>query len=220
VTRKPNILQNLKVQHINTEIIDSLINVSNKQYFQEVVMKHIIHSSLVGLLVLITLTSINTTYAQLGKSQEVIFSERNLGGPRLGVTYAFGGKIASVLSKKNIGNTLSQFGWHFEYQVIPDGGGPSFVIQMVPLVAGVEYGKLIPSGTLAMGIRFPEGFEFGMGPNLLVTDDGLTTALVLAVGKTINYGGVSIPLNIVFATNPTGNRLSFIFGYSIAKINK
>jgi hypothetical protein len=186
----------------------------------EVVMKQFINTSLVIILLLVAPSGMNMTYAQIEPSQDVMFSERNLGGPRLGVTYLFGGEIKGLLGKKGIGQTLSQFGWHFEYQVIPDGGGPSFVVQFIPLAAGVEYGTLIPSATLAMGIRFPGGFEFGMGPNILVTTEGASTALVLAVGKTINYGGVSIPLNIVLATNPTGNRLSFIFGYAIAKSNK
>jgi hypothetical protein len=181
-------------------------------------MKTNIIKSLATVLVMLVAISANAAYAQLQYPQrEVTFAERNLGGPRLGVTYAFGGEIVNKLRGAGVGQTLSQFGWHFEYQVIPDGGGPSFVIQFVPLVAGVEYGTLIPSATLAMGIRFPEGLEFGMGPNLLISTEGASTALVLAVGKTINYGGVSIPLNIVFATNPKGNRVSFIFGYAIAK---
>ncbi len=150
--------------------------------------------------------------------EDVLFGERNLGGPRLGVTYiAGGGKLAQTLKNNNIGQTLSQFGWHFEYQVIPDGGGPSFVIQFVPLVAGVEYGKLIPSATLAMGVRLPEGFEFGLGPNALVTQEGVKSALVMSIGKSFSYGGVNIPLNFVYATNPEGNRFSVIFGYAIRK---
>ncbi len=154
-------------------------------------------------------------------SDEVPFGERNLGGPRLGVTYITGaGKLSQSLERVGIGRTLSQFGWHFEYQVLPDGGGPSFVIQFVPLIAGVEYGRLIPSGTLAMGIRLPEGVEFGLGPNALVTDEGLKSALVMTVGKSFKYGGVSIPLNIVYATNPEGNRFSIIFGYAISKSGK
>jgi len=174
--------------------------------------------TLAGMLMMLVALSMNETMAQVKMPyNEISFSERNLGGPRLGVTYAFGGEIASKLGENGIGQTLSQFGWHFEYQVIPDGGGPSFVIEFVPLLAGVEYGTLIPSATLAMGIRFPEGIEFGMGPNVIITTEGASPALVLAVGKTISYGGVSIPLNIVLATNPQGNRLSFIFGYAIAK---
>jgi len=152
---------------------------------------------------------------------DVLFGERNMGGPRLGVTFVPGGSnLAHTLDRNQIGHALSQFGWHFEYQVIPDGGGPSFVIQFVPLVAGVEYGKLIPSGTLAMGVRLPEGIEFGLGPNALVTNEGVKSALVMSIGKSFNYGGVSIPLNLVYATNPDGNRFSVIFGYAIRKSSK
>jgi hypothetical protein len=180
-------------------------------------MKTLLNTTLAIIVLLVAAPVMNRSFAQQFTDSEVSFSERNMGGPRLGVTYAFGGEIPGILAKKKIGRTLSQFGWHFEYQVIPEGGGPSFVIQFVPLVAGVEYGALIPSASLAMGIRFPNGFEFGMGPNLLITPEKGATALVVALGKTINYGGVSIPLNIAFATNPGGNRLSFIFGYAIAK---
>ncbi len=154
-------------------------------------------------------------------ADDILFGERNMGGPRLGVTYvAGGGKLSEALDRNKIGRTLSQFGWHFEYQVIPDGGGPSFVIQFVPLVAGVEYGTLIPSATLAMGVRLPEGFEFGLGPNGLVTNEGVKTALVMSIGKSFSYGGVNIPLNFVYATNPEGNRFSVIFGYAIRKSTK
>jgi len=155
------------------------------------------------------------------------FARRNLGGPRLGISYVTGkGDLWQRLDDDRIGRSISQFGWHFEYQVIPEGGGPQFVVQLIPLIAGVEYGKFIPSGTLAMGVRFPSGFEFGLGPNILLVGknaDGKSpakTALVLGIGKSFNYGGVSIPLNLVYATNPDGNRISIIFGYAIAKAPK
>ena len=119
-----------------------------------------------------------------------------------------------------MGRTLSQFGWHFEWQVVPEGGGPQLVVQMVPLVAGVEYGKFIPSATLALGVRFLNGFELGLGPNIVVTgtsgSDPASTALVVALGKSIDYGGVSIPLNVAVAHNPEGTRASFIIGYAIS----
>jgi len=180
-------------------------------------MKKRISTTLAFLLVRMLLPGSNATLAQPVPSDEVVFSQRNLSGPRLGVTYLFGSEIESLVKSKGIGNTVSQFGWHFEYQVIPESYGPSFVIQFVPLVAGVEYGTLIPSATLAMGIRFPNGYEFGLGPNILIGSEKAPTALVIAVGKTLNYGGVSIPLNAVLATNPSGTRVSFIFGYAIAK---
>ncbi|MBF8297067.1 MAG: hypothetical protein HW389_3612, partial [Bacteroidetes bacterium] len=145
--------------------------------------------------------------------QGVAFAERNLGGPRLGVTYVMGGgngELVRKLRDKGIGTTISQFGWHFEYQIIPEGGGPQFVIQAVPFVGGVEYGTVIPSLTLAMGIRLPEGIEFGLGPNVIVG----------GLGKSFNYGGVSIPINLGFATSPAGNRISVVFGYAIAGATK
>ncbi|MBI3112657.1 MAG: hypothetical protein HYZ01_13910 [Ignavibacteriales bacterium] len=147
------------------------------------------------------------------------FAERNLGGPRLGVTYIPGnGELVQNLKDHNIGTVISQFGWHFEYQIIPEGGGPSFVIQGVPFLGGVEYGKVIPSLTLAMGIRLPGGYEFGMGPNVIAGGKkGVSSSLIMSVGKSFNYGGVSIPLNLAFATSPIGNRVSFIFGYAIAR---
>jgi hypothetical protein len=157
--------------------------------------------------------------AQRVNDADPVFAERNMAGPRLGVTYVpETGALSKTLRAKKIGPVLSQFGWHFEYQVVPDGGGPSFVVQFVPLAAGVEYGTLIPSASLALGIRFPNGYEFGMGPNVLIGGEkGISSALVMAVGKSFNYGGVNIPLNLVWAINPDGSRLSFVFGYSIRK---
>ena len=146
---------------------------------------------------------------------EVSFAERNLGGPRLGVSYVPGNsKLARELVNNKFGRLLSQFGWHFEYQVIPDGGGPQFVIQFVPLISGVEYSKFFPTATLAIGVRLPNGIEFGMGPNLLLAGTP-RTALTIAVGKSMNYGGVSIPINLALTTNPDGQRISLIIGYAI-----
>lgn len=157
---------------------------------------------------------------------EMPLNEINLGGPRIGLTYlAPGGEFSRRLLEENIGNKkygtpLSQFGWEFEYLVVPTGGGPAFAIKLVPLIAGVEYGTFIPSASLVMGIRVPGGFEFGMGPNVVLTPDGLKTALVLGIGKSINYGGVSIPLDLVYTTGGGSNRVTFLFGYALRKSRK
>ena len=177
------------------------------------------------LAILLTVAFLMTFNCQIISAQTenpnmpIRFSKRNMGGPRLGITYIPGdGELVQKLKDNGIGNTISQFGWHFEYAVIPEGGGPSFVIEFIPLVGGVEYGKFVPSATLAMGVRMPNGIEFGMGPNLLYGGgDNVNSALVLALGKSFDYGGVSIPINLVFVTNPDGNRVSVIFGYAIAK---
>ncbi len=159
-------------------------------------------------------------------TEPVAFEERGLSGPRFGMTYVTGdGELYKTLEREGMGRTLSQFGWHFEHQVIPEGGGPQFVVEFVPMIAGVEYGKFIPSGTLAMGVRLPSGVEFGMGPNLILTKDDydepeVNTALVMALGKSFGYGGVSVPINLAYATNPDGNRISLIIGYAIAQVGR
>ncbi len=151
--------------------------------------------------------------------------ERNMSGPRFGLTYVWiKEELKDRLPPGEFHPVMSQFGWHFEHQITPEGGGPQFVIQFVPMVAGVEHGMFIPNATLAVGIRLPGGFESGIGPNIqfpknLEFERGgeVTSALVVAVGKTFHYGGVNIPFDIVYAINPKGNRLSFIMGYAIQR---
>ena len=149
--------------------------------------------------------------------------ERNLSGPRFGLTYVgIKPELLERLPPGEFHRIISQFGWHFEYQIAPEGGGPQFVLQFVPMVAGVEHGFFIPNATVAVGIRLPSGFEAGMGPNIqlpknLESGGEVTSALVVAVGKTFHYGGVSVPLNIAYAINPNGNRVSFVLGYAIQR---
>ena len=48
----------------------------------------------------------------------VTFAERNLGGPRLGLTFVPGNSTLSRdLEEEGVRSVLSQFGWHFEWQV-------------------------------------------------------------------------------------------------------
>jgi hypothetical protein len=146
--------------------------------------------------------------------------ERDLSGPRLGFTF----RPEDDDSTSNVGRLVSQFGWHFETQIVPRGGGPQFIIEFIPLFAGVEYGKFAPSLSLGMGVRFPAGYEFGIGPTAAVSQSNgeykTKSALLIAVGKSFDYGGVSIPLNLVFATNKDGTRLSIITGYAIRRASK
>ena len=92
------------------------------------------------------------------------------------------GTLADELENQDMGRVISQFGWHFERQVIPQGGGPQFVVEFVPLLAGVEYGKFIPNLTLAMGVRTPGGIEFGMGPNVFFSKTLVNSPLTMKAG--------------------------------------
>jgi len=156
-------------------------------------------------------------------TKTVSFDKRNLSGPRFGMTYILGdSELKQELERENVGPVVSQFGWHFERQIIPEGGGPQFVVEFVPMLAAVEYGKFVPNLTLAMGVRMPGGWELGLGPNMLLSksvEDNVhvRTALVTAIGRSLNYGGVSIPINLAYTSSPEGNRVSLIFGYAIGK---
>ena len=175
-----------------------------------------IHTSTLGALFVILAVVPCISMAQYDTA---VVSERNLSGPRLGLTYVGGtGPLAEALESKDMGRWISQFGWHTEYQVTPKNGGPSFVIEFVPLVAGVEYGHFIPSFSLPMGVRLENGFEFGLGPNVLLGGkDVFNTALVIAIGKSFDFRGVSIPVNVAYVRSPAGDRLGLIFGYAIQR---
>ncbi|MBD3345829.1 MAG: hypothetical protein GF401_12270 [Chitinivibrionales bacterium] len=146
-----------------------------------------------------------------------------LSGPRMGITYVLPGTMQDRLTDKGIDPVISQFGWHFEWVVAPRSGGPGFVIQAIPFLGGVEYGTVIPSTSLAMGIRMPMGLEFGMGPQIYYTgerNNPVGTSLLIAVGQSLNFRGVNIPLNLGLLTNDEGQRISFVFGYAIKNKKK
>jgi hypothetical protein len=144
-------------------------------------------------------------------AQRPVLEHRSMSGPRLGLTYAFGPRADSVLREHGLQPVLSQFGWHFEQQVVPRGGGPEFVIEEVLLVGGVEQRTAIPSATVLMGIRMPNGFEFGLGPNLSPTG----SALAIGIGKSISYGGVSLPVNLALVRSPGATRMTVLVGYAL-----
>ncbi len=146
---------------------------------------------------------------------EVQFSKKSLGGPRLGFTYIPGNsELAQRVKDQGMNPIISQFGWHFEHRVIANGMGPAFIIEFIPLLGAVEYGKPILSLSLMFGIRMPSGYEFGVGPNVIVAPN-INSGLIIALGKTFDVQGVSIPVNIAWATSPVGGRLAFIVGYAI-----
>lgn len=157
-----------------------------------------------------------------GAGRQSRFEESDWSGPRMGFMFAPGdAAIARRLKDHGLGSVVSQFGWHFEKRVVPFNGGPQLVTEAVPLIGGVEYGKVVPSLTLAMGVRLPSGFEFGMGPSLTaVSATNANMGLVVAAGKSIDYGDVRIPLNLAVSTNPRGTMVSLIVGYAMHRMTR
>ena len=148
-------------------------------------------------------------------------SMQKLVGPRMGMSFVVptNDKVEKRLDENGVDNLISQFGWQFEWLLEPKYTGPAFVIELIPLIGGVEYGTCIPSLSFVMGIRMPKGFEFGMGPMAAFTGDlenPVGSSLVMAVGKSLNFNGVNIPLNLALTTRPDDHRVSFIVGYALS----
>jgi hypothetical protein len=143
--------------------------------------------------------------------EDVILEQRSMSGPRLGITFVTGAHGREVLAEHDLSSPLSQFGWHFEQITRPQGGGPSFVVEEVFLLGAVEQATVVPAATLLFGIRFPNGFEFGMGPN--ATPIG--TALAIGAGWRLEYGGVAVPFNVALVTSPGALRISLLTGYAL-----
>jgi hypothetical protein len=169
------------------------------------------------LVVCIGLLLTSSVYATSEDGYESIsLTSRKLNGPRLGVSYVLNGNLE--IGGNKIGPYISQFGWHFEWLVRPEGGGPAFVTQLTPFIGGVEHGILIPSLSLVLGIRLPFGTEFGMGPHLstkFTAEEPVSPSLIIAAGQSINFSGVSIPLNIALSTSKSGQAVAFVFGYAL-----
>jgi hypothetical protein len=149
--------------------------------------------------------------------------ESDWSGPRIGFMFAPGdAQVSRRLRDNGLGSVVSLFGWHFEHLVTPGRGGPRLVTEITPVFAGVEYGKVVPSVTLCVGVRSREGYEIGMGPSLrpgFDSEDG-SVALVIAGGRSLDLGDVCIPFNVAISTNPKGTMVSALVGYAIPRAGR
>jgi hypothetical protein len=100
------------------------------------------------------------------------YSERlKLSGPRLGFTYLTGNYANRLAEPKTAGGfeaspALLQFGYQFETQYLNEGNYQG-LIELIPLISGLNEGLAIPSITLLNGLRNNKnGWEFAFGPTL------------------------------------------------------
>ena len=137
----------------------------------------------------------------------------NRSGPRFGVTFLGGGVADTLRARHNIdvADVVTQFGWQYEYQFAGLEGGPVALNEWVLLVGGLEQGVFLPSLSWLVGMRFPNQFELGVGPN--VTPAGV--ALALSAGMTFRSGALAIPLNFAIVPSKVGTRASILTGFNL-----
>jgi hypothetical protein len=133
-------------------------------------------------------------------------------GPRMGVISVHGEAAEILETEHGVNPVMSAWGWQWElqYSVDDDPDLPVGIVEFVPLVAGLEQGKLFPSLNVLLGLRFPGGWEFCAGPNISPSGGGLT----VAVGRSFDFGSMSIPVNLAYVGNEQGQRYSFTFGWN------
>jgi hypothetical protein len=98
----------------------------------------------------------------------------NLSGPRMGVTF-FTGEVAKIYQRpKSEGGfdalpIMSQFGYQFEVKYLNEGSVQA-LFEFIPVITGLDQGRIIPSITALSGIRSNKnGFEFAFGPNIFIS---------------------------------------------------
>jgi hypothetical protein len=134
-----------------------------------------------------------------------------LDGPRVGFTVLSRGVVDKAHDNGvDITPFITQFGWQFETRLFRLPNGVSGLVELVPLVGGLEQGQFLPSVSGLLGMRGAKGFEFGVGPNLTP----LGASLVLAMGTSIQSNGINFPINLAVVPSHDGMRVSLLVGFN------
>jgi hypothetical protein len=138
----------------------------------------------------------------------------SLAGPRFGFTFLSDGIVNKLATEDIIvKNSISQFGWQFERQFYSKQGGPTVLNEWVVLAGGLDQGVVLPSLNWLVGVRTPEGAEFGLGPN--ITPAGV--ALAVAAGVTFRAGVLNVPMNFAVVPSKNGMRVSMLTGFTLRR---
>lgn len=100
----------------------------------------------------------------------------NLSGPRWGAIVYTGNNAARLSEKTDFGGfnmfpVMFQFGYQYEIQYLNEGNFQA-LFEFIPMISGLDQGKIIPSFTVMNGLRNNKnGLEFGFGPTLSVSHE-------------------------------------------------
>lgn len=127
----------------------------------------------------------------------------NLSGPRMGMTF-FTGEAASIHRAPLLEGgydalpLLSQFGYQFEIKYL-NSGNVQALFEIIPVITGLDQGRIIPSLTVLSGIRSNKtGLEFAFGPNIFMTQEA--EGFIDANGEFVLASGEEDPIGKEYIT--------------------
>jgi hypothetical protein len=145
--------------------------------------------------------------------EDSAYEDVHLNGPRVGFSILSSGVLDKARENSYLSNLnpfITQFGWQFETRIFRLPNGTAGLLEIVPLIGGLEQGKFIPSLNALVGIRGPKGLEFGLGPNLTPQSAGIA----LAVGTSFRSNGVNFPVNLAVVPGNGGVRFGLLVGFN------
>ncbi len=138
--------------------------------------------------------------------------EKGAFGIRLGFGY-FSPKFIKTLEDPNdreISPLVSQFGLQFEKTIFTEANRPLVVLQLIPMIAGLDQDVAITTVSGIIGIRTKKGLELGMGPTVL---DSGGTSVAYTIGFTREYEGMDIPFTLMAIPSRDGLQTSLLTGF-------
>jgi len=139
-------------------------------------------------------------------------------GPRVGGMYIFGDWATFDSSMQDLFPDpdrsyypfMTHFGVNFEQRIRLGGTQSHFAFQEVFTVGGLDQNVVVPSLNTLIGFRSHTGLEFGLGPNMAITNNdgavGFAVSVVYAVGWTFSFNGVYVPVDVAVVPTPKDGR--------------
>jgi hypothetical protein len=141
---------------------------------------------------------------------------QKLSGPRFGLT-AFTGETKKGRDYLGLSPVMSQIGWQFETQMVSTETGSQALMEWLVLVGGFESSEFNMSLAWLAGYRLPNGFEVGAGPAASYNPEltKFTTSIQMALGATLGFGDVYLPLNLGVGFAEGGPRITTLIGWIV-----
>ena len=149
----------------------------------------------------------------------------------LGIVLATGG-AGDKLDKAGKDPILTAWGWQFEYKYLETESGVEGLIEFIPLVIGMDQDMQMASVNVLAGLRFKNGFEFLVGPNLTLADssdfdpedpneppaeDASPFGFLAAIGYTFRSGQMNFPINFSVLRADDDIRIGITFGWNASQ---